>query len=63
MTHKLHRLHGKSNFAEISKNIVKYRSENNFIGKHLCRKFKYDEQCRNKFLYFSYQLEHSTLKK
>jgi len=25
-------INGKNNFAEVSKNLAKYRSENNFVG-------------------------------
>jgi len=25
-------LHGKNSFAEVSKNLVRYRFENNFVG-------------------------------
>jgi len=37
----------KNNFAKISKNLARYRSENNFVYKTiiklLCRKVKYDK--------------------
>ena len=34
-----HRFYTKKRFAEISKNLVRYRSENNFVelSKYLCR--------------------------
>jgi len=38
-------MHEKNDFSEISKNVGRYRSENNFIGpsKYLYRKLKYDK--------------------
>jgi len=45
------RMHGKNDFAEISKNLARYRSENNFVrsSKYLCRKLKHDKHCCKKF--------------
>jgi len=44
-------LHGRNNFAEVSKNLARYRGENNFVEllKLLCRKLKHDEECCKKF--------------
>jgi len=40
--HKIKKIHGKNDFIEISKNLARYRSENNFVGlsiivERLCR--------------------------
>jgi len=34
--------HGKNGFVEVSKNLIEYRSENNFVGtlEQICRTFK-----------------------
>jgi len=44
----------KEDFAEIFKNLARYKSENNFGSTRLCRKLKRDEQCKKS----SNQLEH-----
>jgi len=44
-------LYGKNDFAEVSKNLARYRSENNFVelSKSLCRTLKHNEQYCKKF--------------
>lgn len=33
---------GKNHFAEVSKNLAKFRSRNNFTSKYLCKMLKHD---------------------
>jgi len=44
-------MYGKNDFIEISKNLARYRSENNFVDltKLLYRTLKCIEQCCKKF--------------
>jgi len=50
-------LHDKNDFADPCKNLVRYRSENNFVelSKLSCSTLKYNEQCCKKFWHFSDQ--------
>jgi len=42
--------YGENGFAEVSKNKVRYRSENNFgLSKQLCMTFEHDERYYKKF--------------
>jgi len=51
----------RNDFAKISKNLVRYKFENNFVEpKQLCRKLKHDDQCCKKFLYSSKQFGRPT---
>jgi len=43
-------VHGKNDFAEVSKNLARYSSENNFVGyQNNYKKHKHDEQYCKKF--------------
>ena len=39
--------HRKNNFAEVFKNVIRYRFENNFVesSNKIISKLKYDKQC------------------
>jgi len=52
----------EKNDFEVSKNLARYKSENNFVSlsKLFCRALKHNEQCRKKIWHSSNQFERPT---